>query len=53
MHGCLHSSAHSRIYYIIITSSLKVLVKADIKLDAKNEFNKTPIHMAAEQGHVP
>ena len=44
-------SAH--IYYIIITSSLKALIKADIKLDAKNEFNKTPIHLAAEQGHVP
>ena len=40
-------------YYIIITSSLKVLMKADVQLNAKNEFNKTPIHLAAEQGHVP
>lgn len=38
--------------YVIITSSVKALVKANMKLDAKNEFNKTPIHLAAEQGHI-
>ena len=38
-------------FYIIIASSLKVLLQCHIKVDAKNELNKTPIHLAAEQGH--
>ena len=28
-----------------------MLLKCHIKVDAKNELNKTPIHLAAEQGH--
>lgn len=34
-------------------AALKVLLTADIKIDARNELSKTPMHLAAEYGHVP
>ncbi len=33
-------------------AALKVLLQADVKEDARNELEKTAMHLAAERGHV-
>ena len=35
-----------------VAELLKSHSKTNIKIDAKNELNKTPIHLAASKGHV-
>lgn len=33
-------------------AAAKVLLKAEIKMDARNEASKTPLHLASEKGHL-
>ena len=33
--------------------SVRMLLRASVKIDSRNEISKTPMHLAAENGHVP
>ena len=33
--------------------AMRMLLRASVKIDARNEVTKTPMHLAAENGHVP
>lgn len=34
------------------TEEVKVLLAAEVKVDARNDVGKTPLHLAAEAGHA-
>ena len=33
--------------------SVRMLLRVSVKIDSRNEISKTPMHLAAENGHVP
>ena len=33
--------------------AVRMLLRASVKIDSRNEISKTPMHLAAENGHVP
>ena len=32
--------------------AVQMLLRANVKINARNEFSKTPMHLAAENGHI-
>jgi len=49
-------SSHSTPLHIAASkgnlAAVKALLSAEVKIDARNELNKTPMHLACQNGHV-